>query len=212
MESSPIRSVSVLGAGGHGRVVASALRASGHHVGGFYDDDPRLWGRLVDGVAVLGPIIGVDRSAAPRAVIAIGDNATRQRIEASLDLEWVTVQHPASWVAPEATVGSGTVLCAGAIVQPGAAVAGHVILNTNTVVDHDARVDDYAHISAAHLGAGSVAERGVLLGLGSVVLPDVRIGAWATVGAGAVVVSDVHSGDTVVGIPARPIQNRRLQG
>lgn len=196
----------ILGAGGHGRVVASAARAAGSVVRAFYDDDPRLWGRSVDGVPVLGPT--EDLAAAPPstpAVIAIGDNLTRARISARLDLDWAIVRHPSSSVAPEATLGAGTVLSAGAVVQPGAVVGTHVILNVHAVVDHDAQVGDHAHLSAAHLGARASAGVRVLLGLGSVVLPGVRIGDDAILGAGAVAVADVEPGVTAIGIPARPV-------
>jgi acetyltransferase-like isoleucine patch superfamily enzyme len=123
-------------------------------------------------------------------------------------MDWVSVQHPMSWVAPEASLGPGTVVCAGAIVQPDAVVGAHVILNSSCIVEHDARVADFAHLSNAHLGARSSAGEGALLAMGSIVIPDVLIGPWAIVGAGSVVTRDVHPGVTAVGIPARPITRR----
>jgi acetyltransferase-like isoleucine patch superfamily enzyme len=38
-----------------------------------------------------------------------------------------------------------------------------------------------------------------------VVLPRITVGAWSTVGAGAVVTCDVPAGVTVAGVPARPL-------
>lgn len=195
----------IIGAGGHGRVVASTLRAAGHEPGGFYDDDPAKWGRTISGVQVWGPIGDMVSSRVSRAVIAIGDNATRRRVAAGLSLDWVTVVHPMSWVAPEASVGPGTVVCAGTIVQPDAVVGAHVILNSNSVIEHDARVADHVHLASALFGAGASVGEGTLLGMGSIVLPELIIGPWATVGAGAVVTRDVDPDVTVVGIPARPI-------
>ena len=46
-------------------------------------------------------------------------------------------------------------------------------------------------------------EEGALVGIGAIVLPRVRIGAWSTVGAGAVVTADVPPAVTVMGVPAR---------
>jgi len=48
-----------------------------------------------------------------------------------------------------------------------------------------------------------IVQDGVLIGTGAQVLQYLRIGASATVGAGAVVVKDVAAGCTVVGIPAK---------
>ncbi len=122
--------VAVIGAGGHGRVVAGALAASGTAVAGFYDDDPELWGREIGDSIVLGPILDLARSATRRAVVAIGDNHIRKRIAETFDVDWVTVVHPYSWVDTSVDLGPGTVVAPGAVVQPGAVVgAGAVALH-----------------------------------------------------------------------------------
>jgi acetyltransferase-like isoleucine patch superfamily enzyme len=95
------------------------------------------------------------------------------------------------------------VVCPGVTVQPGATIGTHVILNNRAGVGHDAAVGDFVHMTACHLGSGSCVEEGAFLGIGSVVTPRLRIGAGATVGAGAVVIGDVRPGATVVGNPAR---------
>jgi acetyltransferase EpsM len=69
-------------------------------------------------------------------------------------------------------------------------------------------VGDYVHIAVAHLGGSACADEGAFLALGSVILPGLRVGAWATVGAGAVVTKDVAPGTIVVGAPARPVPER----
>ena len=59
----------------------------------------------------------------------------------------------------------------------------------------------------AHIMGGEVViEEGALVGIGAIVVPRTTIGAWATVGAGAVVIKPVPPGVTVVGVPARPLQ------
>lgn len=199
------REVVILGAGGHALVVASTIIASGHTVAGFYDDDPERWSRTLLGAPVMGPISEVGAGRVTRAIIGIGSNQVRKRLAEQLDLEWVTAVHPFAWVHPEARLGPGTVVCAGAIVQPGAEVGAHVILNTKASVDHDCRVGDYVHIAVAHLAGGASAAEGAFLALGSTVMPGVVVGAWATVGAGALARKDVRPGTTVVGVPAREI-------
>jgi acetyltransferase EpsM len=199
--------VAVIGAGGHGRVVAAALMAAGWGVAGYYDDDPATWGREIGDSRVLGPIHEVSRGTARRAVVAIGDNRVRQLLAETIDLDWVTVVHPFSWVDASVSLGPGTVVAAGTVVQPGAVIGAHVILNAGALVNHDAVVGDYAHISGAHLGAEASAGQGALLAVGSTVVARVRVGPWATVGAGAVALRDVAPDITVVGVPAA--QDRR---
>jgi acetyltransferase-like isoleucine patch superfamily enzyme len=84
-----------------------------------------------------------------------------------------------------------------------------VILNTKASVDHHCRVGNYAHIAVAHLAGGASIDEGVFMALGSTVLPKVHVGAWATVGAGAVVKKDVEPHSTVVGNPARSLSELR---
>jgi sugar O-acyltransferase (sialic acid O-acetyltransferase NeuD family) len=193
--------VAVIGAGQHGRVVASVLEAAGTSIAGHYDDDPDTWGSVIGTALVLGPPSEIPLLSP--AIIAIGDNRVRQELSGRLDLAWVTAIHPFSWLHPGVPVGSGTVVGSGVSVQVGAEIGRHVILNNSAGVGHDARVGDYAHLTVAHLAGGAHVDDGVLLGVGSVVAPRVEVGAWATVGAGAVVISDVAPGAMVVGNPAR---------
>ena len=107
--------------------------------------------------------------------------------------------------APGSALGRGDAVCAGAVVQPGARIGRHVIVDTRASVDHHGRVGDYAHLAVAHLAGGASVGEGVFMALGSIVLPKIHVGDWATVGAGAVVTKDVVPGVTVVGIPAKPL-------
>lgn len=198
--------IALIGAGGHACVVASTLVAAGHTVAGFFDDDPAKAGARFCNAPILGPIAEARSSTAfSRAIVAIGRNTVRKRIAEELDLDWISVVHPWAWVDPGATIGPGTVVFAGAIVQSNARIGSHVILNTRASVDHDCVVGDYVHIAVAHLGGAASADEGAFLALGSVVLPSLKVGAWATVGAGAVVTRDVAPNTIVVGAPARPV-------
>lgn len=201
--------VAVIGAGGHGAVVASTLIAAGHEVVGFYADVPSIWGSTVLGIPVIGPISELSSAHCSHAIIGIGDNAARKRLAQQIDIDWMTVVHPFAWVHPEVSLGAGTIVCAGAIIQPEAQVGAHVILNTKASVDHHCRVGDYAHIAVAHLAGRASIDEGVFMALGSTVLPKLHVGAWATVGAGAVVTKNVAPGTTVVGVPARVLASSR---
>lgn len=198
--------VAVIGASGHAKVVASTLIAAGHQIIGFYDDNSELWGSYIFDIPVVGPISKLTSHDCSHAILGIGSNEIRKRLAQQLDLDWITVIHPFAWVHPEAVIGPGTVVCAGAIVQPDAQIGSHVILNTKASVDHDCCVGDYVHIAVSHLAGGSSADEGAFLALGSVVLPGICVGAWSTLGAGAVATKDVPPKTIAVGAPARVIK------
>jgi acetyltransferase EpsM len=197
--------IAVLGAGGHAAVVVATLHAMGRKVVALFDDSPKNWGNTVLGVPIRGPIAAVRDSGCTRAIIGIGDNHARKRISHEIEIEWTTAVHPFSSVHPDVTLGRGSVVFAGGIVQAGARIGAHVILNTKASVDHHCRVGDYAHIAVAHLGGGASIGEGGFLALGSVVLPGLHVGDWAVVGAGAVVTKNVAPATTVVGAPARAL-------
>lgn len=198
-------SVLVVGAGGHGKVVIATLQAAGETVAGCVDDDPETFGHLVLGVPVVGPVETVARHGGG-VVLAIGSNAARARLAAAFpESDWRTVVHPAAQVHASASLGRGTVVFAGAVVQPDVEIGVHAILNTASTVDHDGRIGDYVHLApGVHLSGGVTIEEGSFVGVGACAIPGTRIGAWGTVGAGAVVVGDLPPNTTSVGVPARP--------
>ncbi len=199
----------IYGAGGHGRVVLDAARASGCFRGyAFVDEGGGLAGKRVDGVAVCTTPDEVLREEGPwQVVVALGSSQLRleavQRIS-RLAVPFATIVHPFAWVSEAATLGEGTVVFAGAVIQPGAHIGKHAIINTSASVDHDCHIGDFAHISpGAHLAGTVAVGRSAHVGMGASMIPGVVIGEEAVVGAGAVVIRDVPDGTTVIGVPAK---------
>ena len=193
----------VLGAGGHAKVVIATLEEAGHEVVAVWDDDAARWGTHVLGVPVAGAV--AEAPMTTPTVIGIGDNRARAAVASARALPWLTVVHPRAWVHRSVTLGAGTVVFAGVMIQPDAVLGAHVIVNTAASVDHDCRLGDHVHLAPGVRLCGNVwLGDGALLGVGAVARPGARVGAWATVGAGGVVIQPVPDGATVVGIPARP--------
>jgi sugar O-acyltransferase (sialic acid O-acetyltransferase NeuD family) len=207
----------IVGAGGHGQVVADILqaqRAAGEDVDmiGFVDDDPELEGQHRLGRPILGNLAAIARIGPDAVILAVGDNARRACLDQDMrraGQRFATARHPSALIAGGASVGDGSMICARVVVGCGSRVGRGVILNTACTVDHHARLDDFVHVApGVHLGGDvSIGSRS-MLGIGAIVLPGVSIGCSAVVGAGAVVTRDVAAGATVVGVPAVPIAVR----
>ena len=202
--------VLIIGAGGHGQVVADMLRAAARasepiEFAGYLDD---CVVQTADG-SVLGPVSAVRQIPHDRVVVAIGDNHTRaclsERLRAAGE-RLMVARHPTAILSDRVCIGEGTMICAGVIACVGASMGRGVILNTGCTVDHYARIGDYAHVAPGVRIGGEVSiGEGALIGIGAVVLPRVTIGRGAIVGAGAVVTRDVPPDVTVVGVPARAL-------
>lgn len=203
------KEVWVLGGGGHAKVAVATLQSAGWTVAGIYDDDPSKQGRQVLSAKIVGATPELDSwQTEPRAAfIAIGENSVRARV-AELPADWVVAQHETAFVHPSVSVGGGTLICAGVVIQPDTRIGQHVIANTSCSIDHDCIVQDFAHIAPGVTLTGGVhIGEGAFVGAGSTILPGVKIGAAATIGAGSVVLRDVDAGAKVVGVPARNLAN-----
>ena len=202
--------LAILGASGHGKVVADAAGLAGWDEVVFFDD---AW----PGVTKNGPWAVVGDTAAllrdvncfDGVVVAIGNNSIRQakqRELAASGAQIVSVIHPASVISEYAMVGAGSVVFANAVINACAEVGEGCIVNTGAVVEHDCVMGDFAHVSPNAVLAGGV-RVGSLAWIGGCasVRQLIEVGEGTVVGMGAVVTKDVPPGVTVVGSPARVI-------
>lgn len=195
----------VFGAGGHAKVVIDIIRQQGE-----FEIEA-----IVDPITTAEELYGIDirpsyEDLAPqRFVIAIGDNRVRKReFEKMRTTGWspCTVSHPSAVIAPDVRVGAGTVIMAGAIINPATVISENCIINTGATIDHDCVIGSHTHIAPGCNLAGTViTEEGAFLGIGTKVVPGIKIGAWSVAGAGSVLIEDVPAEVTVVGVPARRV-------
>lgn len=207
MPPQPTTTLLILGAGGHGRVVAdAALAQRGWDRVQATDRDPaRCTGELLPGVTAIGLTEGMAVAAAVH--VAIGSAQGREREVGATTLPLATVVHPQASVSRFAQFGDGSFIAAQAVVAPGAALGVAVIVNHGAVVDHDVQVGDFTHVAPrAALGGNVRVGRRVLVGAGASVLPGLRIADDVVVGAGAVVTGNIDSAGVYAGVPARRVR------
>lgn len=190
-----MRKLLIIGAGGHGKVCADIAEKMGQWKEIVFADDHPAEGFPY-------PIIG--DSGVPwdgDCFIGIGDGAIREKLSRGRNL--VTLIHPSALIGDRVQIGIGSVVMAGAVLNPDAVVGEGCIVNTCASIDHDCVVEDYVHISVgAHLCGTVYVGRETWIGAGATVKNNVSICGGCMIGAGAVVVKDIREAGIYKGVPA----------
>ncbi|MBQ2988868.1 MAG: acetyltransferase [Clostridia bacterium] len=196
----------IIGAGGHGKVIADNALKNGYTDICFVDD--HATGEVM-GFPIIGTSADIPKLDDGKTdfIIGIGNNAVRKMIAEKYGVHWVRLIHPSAQIAACVTVGCGTVVMAGAVINACATVGAHCIINTRAVIEHDNIIDNYAHISpnATLGGTVHVGER-THIGIGATVINNIEVCENCVVGAGAAVVKNMRESGTYAGVPARKIK------
>ncbi|HFI0701059.1 TPA: acetyltransferase [Streptococcus suis] len=197
-----MKKLAIIGASGHGKVVADIAEKNGYTDIVFLDD-------FSTGQCAGYPIIGTSSLISELTecsfIIAIGNAKIRERLQLQLEKKSVaTLIHPAAVISRRVHIGEGTVVMAGAIINSDVSIGKGCIINTGSSIDHDCIVGNYVHVSVGAHVAGTVAIGShTWIGAGATVVNNVTITNDTMIGAGAVVVKDCIESGTYIGIPAR---------
>ena len=207
-----MRKLAIYGAGGHGRVVADTASLLGWQEIVFYDESwPQhqknsIWPVVGNYEKLLANLASYDG-----VIVAFGDCVVRlekTRELASLRSPIISLVHPMAFVSANATLGLGSVVFAGVVINVEAKVGEASIINTGATVDHDCIIGPGVHVCpGANISGGVEVGESSWIGVGSCVRHGIKIGANVMVGAGAVIVKDVPDGATMISVAASQIQS-----
>lgn len=193
----------IVGAGGHGKVIADNALRNGYKDIFFVDD--YLKGECM-GFEIIGTHADIEAldNGATDFVIGIGNNDSRKLIAEKYNVNWVSIIHPSAQIATNVAIGLGTVVMAGAVVNACATIGEHCIINTCAVVEHDNVIKDFVHISPrAAIGGSVVIEEQSHIGIGASVKNNINICSNCIIGAGAAVVANIEEQGIYIGVPAK---------
>jgi len=207
--------LAILGAGGHGRVLADCAQASNlfEEIVFLDDNHPKRDQNLV------WPIVGktsawLDYKESHQFALGIGDNQARHTLFTQLTQAGASLPniiHPSAVISPHAQLGLGNVVFANAVINPNAHIGNAVIINTQVTVEHDCKIEDAVHLSPRVALAGTVSVGSFSwLGIGSSVIHQVNIAPFTQTGAGAVIINDTNAHALYVGVPA--VAKKKLVG
>lgn len=196
-------------------VIADIVRLQGkYEIVGFLDNlNPVRHGTEFCGAPILGgedQLDNLHRMGVRHLILGFGDCSARLRLSTTVrarDFDLATIIHPRSIIAPDVPIGAGTVIVAGAVINPGAKIGENVIINTCASVGHECIVEDGAHIApGVRLGGGCMIGKATWVGIGATVRDHTNIGERTLIGAGAVVVKDIPDGVVAYGVPAKIVR------
>lgn len=195
----------IVGAGGHGKIIADLAIKLGYSRIFFLDDHVcTAWLNF--------PVVGKTdeitsyNDGNTDFVIGIGNNEVRKRVAECFRVNWITLVHPSAQLAVDVILGAGTVVMAGAVINANAQIGKHSIINSCAVVEHDNVIGDYVHISPNASIGGTVSVGAMThIGIGATVINGINICENCIIGAGAVVINNIEDAGTYVGVPVRKL-------
>jgi len=196
----------IIGAGGHGKVVADIALYMNKWKHIAFLDDKNI--KFQMGIEVIGKTTEAFKYIGDWDIfVAIGDNGIRENIQNELKAEGASFPmliHPTAVIGRNVEIGEGSVVMANAVINCCTKIGSGCIINTGATIDHDNYIEDYVHISPGVNLAGSVRiGKGAWIGIGSVVINNLSIVSNCIIGAGSVVVRNIEAEGTYVGVPAR---------
>ncbi|UYO93998.1 acetyltransferase [Pollutimonas sp. M17] len=204
-----MKRLAIVGAGGHGRVIADAAQCSGWQAIDFYDDAWPGTGPHAGPWPIAGDtsLLFAQFDNYQGVIVGIGNNPTRAAVQQRLidaGASLASVVHPAAVVSRNAQLGAGCAVFAQAVVNVGARIGDGAILNTGCIIEHDCLIEDFVHIGPnAGLGGGVHIGQQSWVGIGASINHLIHIGRNSIIGSGATVIRDIPDAMVAVGTPAR---------
>jgi len=213
------QNIVIVGSSGHAKVIIDIIEKEGkYNIVGLLDAFKEV-GELAFGYKVLGeekdlPKL-INKYQLIGCIIAIGDNWIRNIVknkimEIDATFNFINTIHPSSVIARGVTVGSGTVIMAGAVINSNSKIGDFCIINTNASLDHDSNMSDFSSIAPGVTTGGNVSiGEFSAVSLGVNIIHGITIGKHSVIGTGSTVIKNINDHVVAYGTPAKTIRKRK---
>jgi len=211
-----MKSVVIVGAGGFGREVLEIFKDINKQkkkweILGFVDSNTELHGKTINNYPVLGGLNWFENHQDVASVCAVGEPEAKKKVVEALhkmNVHFCNAIHPSVIMSEFIEFGEGVIIGAGTILTVNIKIGNHVIINLNCTIGHDAVIEDYCSLMpTVKINGNNHLYEGVYVGTGASFIHQISVGAWTTIGAGAVVVNNMPGNVLAVGVPAKVLKH-----
>ncbi|MCO5240623.1 MAG: hypothetical protein M9904_11270 [Chitinophagaceae bacterium] len=208
--------VIVIGGPGPAVSIANAIRHASQQFGteveftGILNDSSE--GGTINNIPVVGKLSDASAFQAQGykfifTIYKIGGQPHRIQLFNSLGIRessLYTFVHPLAYVAPDADLAPGVVIMPNANISHGTKIGLGTLIMSNAYIGHDTIVGKHCFMSATSCtGSYITVGEGVWVGFNATIRGRQKLGQYAAVGIGSVVVSDIPDEELWIGNPAR---------
>ena len=214
------RKIVIFGSSGHAKVIVDIIESNNNfELIGFID-------KLVPkGTIILDYKVIGDDSLLPKlmnkykfnkGIVGIGDNFVRSKVvdfikKIAPDFQFINCIHHSAKLSNHSKLGVGNVVMAGVSINASTTISDHCILNTNSSLDHDCRMENFSCLAPnSAVGGNCSIGHFSYVGIGASIFNGVSIDDNCVVGGGSVLNKDAISDSTYYGIPAKKVSDRKL--
>jgi len=212
-EIKEMKKIAIIGAGGFGREVQMLIEQINqekkqYEFIGFFDDNEILNKKVINDFPVIGKIKDINNIREELGIIlAIGNTKLKKEIINKINnpnIFFPTIIHPDVILGERNVIEYGNIITAGVILTTNIKIGKFNIINLACTIGHDVIIKDFcSFMPSVNISGEVIINNGVYIGTNATIINQKKIGKWATIGAGAVIIKDVPDGVTVVGNPGR---------
>lgn len=197
----------LIGAGGHGLVLAEIAKLIGYKNIYFLDDE-------YDKDYPYEIIGGIDDFFLYKDdydfFVSIGSNDIRKAITAKIysnNCKLVNLIHPSAIISDSVQLSEGIAIMPNTVINSKSKIGQGAIINTASSIDHETIIGNFVHISpGCHLAGQVLIEDMCWLGIGCNVINGIRICEKCIIGAGSTIIREIQKSGTYAGTPVRRIE------
>lgn len=119
--------------------------------------------------------------------------------------------HKFAWISKGVSIGNGSVIYPGTVVNYGSEIGNFVVMNMNCSLGHHTHIGDYSSLApAVNTGRHTTIEEAVEMSIGVSTVQNIKIGYNSVIGGQAMVIEGIPPNSRAVGVPAKVISRQRL--